>query len=79
MEAYRTLFTTVCINVVPATVSLKEVRPMAYLVNTFGLFKAVSDTILYMIVTTYHHKPLRFSGATFRGTERNFGATNDRN
>ncbi len=33
--------------------------------NAFGLTKAVSDTIFDMIVTTYHDKPLIFSGATF--------------
>ncbi len=40
-------------------------RPF-YWVNTFGLIKAVSDTIFDMIVTTYHDKPLILSGATFR-------------
>ncbi len=35
-------------------------------VNTFGLIKAVSDTIFDMIVTTYHDKPLIFWWATFQ-------------
>ena len=33
---------------------------------TFEFIKAVSDTVLDMINTTYHEKPLVFIGATFR-------------
>ncbi|MEL7341285.1 MAG: hypothetical protein AAGM67_12450, partial [Bacteroidota bacterium] len=43
--------------------------------NTFGLIKAVSDTIFDMIVTTYHDKPLIFSGATFKTRSANFSET----
>ncbi len=32
----------------------------SWVLNTFGLVKAVSETIYHMIVTTYHDKPLIF-------------------
>ena len=32
-------------------------------VDTLGLIKVVADTILDMIVTTYHHEPLIFRRA----------------
>ncbi len=55
--------------VILLTLLYKEFFPLyehLHMVNTFGLIKAVSDTIFDMIVTTYHDKPLIFSGATFR-------------
>ncbi len=56
----------------------ESVSVLPDLVNTFGIIKAVSDSIIDMIVSTYHDKPLIFSWGNVSGEIRRPSSDNEK-